>query len=199
MDTSSTATAASDGLERPVEIRDVSEVQGKQDAAAAVTVVIDELVSPSPAVVAGVAGVQLGCVLDQLVSPSPAVVAEVAGVQLGCILDTGAEASVIPSQIFHSLLKPRIGPLGKLDTAIKIIGIAGTEVPVEGYVQATVKIERQETTVGFLIIKTGQLEGRKKDFPVLLGCNALRHFVKDDYTGCSREFLSSDEECEYGG
>ena len=40
----------------------------------------------------------------RLISPSPRGTIQIAGIQVGCLYDTGAETSVIPSSIFHTLL-----------------------------------------------------------------------------------------------
>ena len=40
----------------------------------------------------------------ELVSQSPTAIAEVAGVKIGCVLDTGAEASIIPSDVLSQHL-----------------------------------------------------------------------------------------------
>lgn len=45
------------------------------------------------------------------VSPSPTVMAKIAGNEVGCVLDTGAETSIIPSDFFHEKIKPVLGLL----------------------------------------------------------------------------------------
>ena len=114
--------------------------------------------------------------------------AEIAGVELGCVLDTGAEASIIPSDVFHSAIEPSTGNADSLSTAMRIIGVTGTEVPVEGYIRARVRVEGREAMVGFLIIPSGHSGRRRQDFPVLLGCNALRALLHDDVQVASTEF-----------
>ena len=116
--------------------------------------------------------------VGELVSPSPSVMMEIAGVSVGCIIDTGAETSLIPSEVYHSLLEPILGPLGDLEFALRIKGVGNAYVPVEGYLEAEVTLQNRTAKVGFLVL-TDELAmvGRKKTHPILLGCNALKKFV----------------------
>ena len=109
-----------------------------------------------------------------LVSESPTAMAEVAGVKIGCVLDTGAEASIIPSDVFHSQLEAAVGEVSPFDLPVKIVGVGPTKVPVEGFVRTRVLVKGQEATVGFLIVQRESCGERQRDFPILLGCNALR-------------------------
>ena len=62
---------------------------------------------------------------------------QIAGIQVGCLYDTGAETSVIPSSIFHTQLKEKLGEdaMKKMDGLfMNVVGIGGLEVPIEGYV-----------------------------------------------------------------
>ena len=98
--------------------------------------------------------------------------------ELGCVLDTGAEASLIPSDVFHSQLKTQTGNVDQLGASMNIIGVTGTEIPVEGYVRARVKVEGREAVVGFLVVPQKSSGKRHQEFPVLLGCNALRALLQ---------------------
>ena len=116
--------------------------------------------------------------LKKLLSPSPTVIASIGGIQQGCVLDTGAEASLIPSTIFHGFLEEVLGPLQKLPTPLMVVGVAETEVPAEGYVMAPVEIDGQVAEIGFLVVGSWRPpSGRKRDHPILLGCNALKVFA----------------------
>ena len=125
-------------------------------------------------------------------SPSPTVRAEIAGVELGCVLDTGAEASIIPSDVFHSKLETSMGNIDCVGTSMRIIGVTGTEVPVEGYIRARVRVEGREAVVGFLIVPRKHNGTRRQDFPVLLGCNALRALLQDSLPTASEFQFAQD-------
>ncbi|KAJ8020637.1 hypothetical protein HOLleu_40281 [Holothuria leucospilota] len=124
----------------------------------------------------------------ELISPSPTGVIDLAGVKLGCVVDTGAEASIIPSDVFHTMLADAVGPIGKLTSSIKIIGVSGVEVPVEGYIEVPVNYKGFSARVGFLITPREMVGGkRQEEFPVLLGCNALKSLAggRGESTGFS--------------
>ena len=125
---------------------------------------------------------------ERLISPSPTVVAEIAGVELGCVLDTGAEASIIPSDVFHSQIETQTGNVDLLNAPMRIIGVTGTEVPVEGYVRARVRVGGREAMVGFLVVPRKSSGERRQKFPVLLGCNALRTLLEHDLADGEFEF-----------
>ena len=111
--------------------------------------------------------------------------AEVAGVQIGCVLDTGAEASIIPSDVFHSQLEAAVGEVSPFDSPVKIGGVGPTKVPVEGFVRIRILVKGQEATVGFLIVQRESCGKRQRDFLILLGCNALRalYFPSEEAQG----------------
>lgn len=109
-----------------------------------------------------------------LVSPSPTVMIKIAGVEIGCVIDTGAEASVIPSETFREYLEPVVGSLGSLDTSFNIVGFEGTEVPVEGYIRVPINIQGHDVVAGFLVTSAYPVRGRRREFPVLVGCNILK-------------------------
>lgn len=118
----------------------------------------------------------------ELVSESPTAIAEVAGVKIGCVLDTGAEASIIPSDVFHSQLQEAAGDVSPLKKLVKIVGVGPTKVPVEGFIRTRVLLNGKEASVGFLIVNRESCGARQKDFPILLGCNALRAFFPPEET-----------------
>ena len=138
---------------------------------------------------------------EMLISPSPRVVAEIGDVKVGCILDTGAEASLIPVQVYHSRLES-LGPIGKLESSVRIVGVEGRGIPVEGYVKATVKVNNHRAMVGFLVVDQEIIPGtRQEDYPVLLGCNALRAIMcqetnKDDFDITAQSMKMSQETSE---
>ena len=129
--------------------------------------------------------------VGELVSPSPSVMMEIAGVSVGCIIDTGAEASVIPAEVFSDLLEPSVGPLGKLGHSLSITGVAGTDVPVAGYIRAPISVLGREVVAGFLVTTDRlPLKGRSRDFPILLGCNVLKLLVEAVKDGEDHNFLN---------
>ncbi|PIK40424.1 putative transposon Ty3-I Gag-Pol polyprotein [Apostichopus japonicus] len=110
-----------------------------------------------------------------LLSPSPSGMLEIAGKEIGCILDTGAEASLIPADIFHSKLECVTGPMRRLSMKVRVVGFSGAEVPVEGYVRAPLTYHETSAEVGFLIVSPElAMTDRRAEIPVLLGCNALK-------------------------
>ena len=119
---------------------------------------------------------ELKDIKDTLVSASPTVMATIAGIQIGCVLDTGAEASVIPADVFKELLQPALGNLSSVSASVKIVGVSGTQIPVEGYIRTRVLIDGREAMVGFLVVPRESSGARHHDYPILLGCNALRAF-----------------------
>lgn len=132
-------------------------------------------------------GISTSTTVSNVVSPSPTELISIAGVELSCIIDTGAEASLIPSQIYHSKLEPVLGPLGSMEFAIKIKGVGNAPVPIEGYLETEVSMQGWTATVGFLVLPDDlALDGRKKNHPILLGCNALKKLASVPVEG--REF-----------
>lgn len=61
-----------------------------------------------------------------------------------------------------------------------ITGISGTEVPVEGYVRARVCIGDHEAMVGFLVGQKMSTDGKRQDFPILIGSNGLRPLLGEE-------------------
>lgn len=106
-------------------------------------------------------GISTSTTVSNVVSPSPTELISIAGVELSCIIDTVAEASLIPSQIYHSKLEPVFGPLGSMDFAIKIKGVGNAPVPIEGYLETEVSMQGRTVTVGFLVLSDDlALDGR---------------------------------------
>ena len=68
---------------------------------------------------------------QRLISPSPRGTMQIAGIHVGCVFDTGAETSVIPSSIFHSQLKQKLGGDAIKQTdglSMNVVGTGGLEV-----------------------------------------------------------------------
>ena len=80
-------------------------------------------------------------------------IATIAGVQIGSVLDTGAEASIIPADVFKKQLEPALGRFSPLNASVKIVGVSGTQIPVEGYVRTKISVDGREATVGFLVVR----------------------------------------------
>ena len=109
---------------------------------------------------------------NKLVAESPTATITLAGVQLGCILDTGAMTSLIPSVVYNELLKPRVGDLAPEHTYLKISGVDGEPLDVQGYVELPLEYGNCTVTASFLV--TNSVGKRGGAHPVLLGCNNLR-------------------------
>ena len=113
----------------------------------------------------------------RLISPSPRGTIQIAGIQIGCVYDTGAETSVIPSSIFHTQLKEKLGEdaMKKMDGLfMNVVGIGGLEVPIEGYVEVPVLIDGQTLKGSFLVTEDCVCRTVQSDHPILIGCNILR-------------------------
>ena len=91
-----------------------------------------------------------------------------------------SEVSIIPSDVFHSQFTAALGCTEKLGFLVKMPGISGTEVPVEGYVHARVCIGCHETMVGFLVGQKMSTDGKRQDFPILIGSNGLRPLLGEE-------------------
>eukprot|EP00057_Strongylocentrotus_purpuratus_P010055 XP_011664529.1 PREDICTED: transposon Ty3-I Gag-Pol polyprotein [Strongylocentrotus purpuratus] len=126
--------------------------------------------------------------VPSLVSTSPKSVVGIAGVPTGCILDTGAEASLIPVSYYEEQLKEVLGPLDGSGAGIRVVGINESRVPVIGYIHTFITLNGQSIDVGFLVINDEMHTKKKTDYPVLLGCNALRPVIR------RRAFKDDDED-----
>lgn len=94
-------------------------------------------------------------------------------------MDTGAEASLIPVMYYERKLKQKIGPLDGNGNRVKVVGVTGNVVPIMGYIRAPITVADRTAEVGFLIVKDGTCTNRRSDFPVILGCNALRAILQE--------------------
>ncbi|PIK46893.1 putative transposon Ty3-I Gag-Pol polyprotein [Apostichopus japonicus] len=63
-----------------------------------------------------------------------------------------------------------------LPVPLMVVGFGDEDVNVLGFVSAVVKIRERSSLVAFLIID-GQTSGRSEQYPILLGCNALKVLV----------------------
>ena len=82
------------------------------------------------------------------------------------IVCTGAEMSLIPSHFYHQFLE-RV-PLGD-----------GLEVPLEGYLVASLTVFGETFLAGFLVKSYPNSDSKEsKDSGILLGCNVLRKLAQ---------------------
>ena len=109
-----------------------------------------------------------------LVARSPTATVEIAGEEARCILDTGAEASLMPQKYYETHLRSKVGPLTEIRGGIQVSGVSGKDVPILGCVRVQVRACRHSADVGFLVVREGSLIERQEDYPIILGCNALR-------------------------
>ncbi|XP_041461804.1 uncharacterized protein K02A2.6-like [Lytechinus variegatus] len=114
----------------------------------------------------------------ETVRESPKAIVKIAGVETGCILDTGAESSLVPLSYYERYLEGIIGDLEGTDSGLRVTGISGA-VPIVGYFRAPVTANGKTDKVGFLVIKD-VVPCKRKEYPVLLGSNALYSFVGDE-------------------
>ena len=115
----------------------------------------------------------------QLVAQSPTATITIGGVATDCILDTGAEASLIPARYYKEELESAIGHLDGNGSGVKVVGVTDSVVPILGYIRAPVGVGDKTTDVGFLIIQDETMTNRRSQFPVILGCNALREILQN--------------------
>lgn len=64
--------------------------------------------------ISGITDDQNDDIMAFLILTSAIVMATIEGVGLGCVLDTGAEASLIPSDVIYQQLELKVGPLREL-------------------------------------------------------------------------------------
>ncbi|KAJ8031755.1 hypothetical protein HOLleu_25059 [Holothuria leucospilota] len=92
-------------------------------------------------------------IVSDVISSSPTAEIAIAGIKLGCVLDTGAETSLIPSSVDHSRMKTELGPLGNLEFTLKLRGVSGVDVPIEGFLKGD--SSNLEITEGCVIVDNG--------------------------------------------
>lgn len=122
-------------------------------------------------------------VLSQLTSPSPTATVEIAGISFGCVLDTGAETSLMPASLYEKYFSG-IGSPGIVGDFFKVIGASGLEVPIDGYILVPLTVFGVTIDhCGFLIQRDSEMkmEGRRAEFPVILGCNILRKLSQSKF------------------
>lgn len=113
-------------------------------------------------------------VIGGLLGPVPTTEIVIGGKNVGCILDTGSETSLISSSFFHEHLPGLEEQSGPVGSYIKLVGVADVEVPVEGYFRSKICLFGVELEAAFLIKRDhGPLSGRRRQFPVIIGCNIL--------------------------
>ncbi|XP_041472249.1 uncharacterized protein LOC121421569 [Lytechinus variegatus] len=168
----------------------------------------------SPSVrVSGIGNAKSSVLTQKLISHSPRGKVRFKDVKLGCVFDTGAEASIIPSSVFHSQLQNLDCGLQQHDGLfVNVVGVGGVEVPVEGYVEVPITIEGQDLVGSFLVIHDEVGRSAQCEHPILLGCNILRQLpfkmmesvlsqsfkpkegCGDELAGCSTHISVSSEE-----
>ena len=93
------------------------------------------------------------------------------------IVCTGAEMSLIPSHFYHQFLE-RV-PLGDGGAFLKVVGANGLEVPLEGYLVASLTVFGETFLAGFLVKSYPNSDSKEsKDSGILLGCNVLRKLAQ---------------------
>ena len=113
--------------------------------------------------------------LSQLVHESPRAEIKLAGVPVTCVLDTGAETSLISGSFFRKNLAQKVSGVKPVGTFLKVFGVGGLQVPVEGYVKIPLSVNVHDVAAHFLVVSDsaeGELLDRKRG-SVLLGCNVL--------------------------
>ena len=111
----------------------------------------------------------------KLIAPSPSANIEIGGKIVPCILDTGAETSLISSTFYHQHLAGETGALGTVGTLLRVYGANNLEIPIEGYLDTTIRVLGSSVDASFLVMSDqSSLTERRKEFPILLGCNVLR-------------------------
>ena len=92
--------------------------------------------------------------VDRLVARNPSCVITIGGKDIGCIIDTGAEASIIPSSLYHTQLKDNVGELHQPDGIfLSVVGVGGIQVPIDGYIEVPIEVRGQKLLGSFLVVK----------------------------------------------
>ncbi|XP_071964111.1 uncharacterized protein [Antedon mediterranea] len=116
--------------------------------------------------------------VDRLVAKSPCGDVEIGGIMLGCIFDTGAEASIIPSSLYHDKLKKNLGELQPASGIfLNVIGVGGIEIPIKGYIEVPIEVNGQNLMGSFLVVSDQSCTQKDTKYPLVIGCNILRHLV----------------------
>ena len=85
----------------------------------------------------------------KLIASSPTATIDIAGVPAACVLDTGAVTSLVSAQFYRSHLATKVGSLQEVGTFVKLVGVNGLAVPVDGYLEAPVEMFGQKFTASF--------------------------------------------------
>ena len=124
-----------------------------------------------------------GLNIPGLVAESPTATIMIAGEEANCILDTGAEASLMPQRYYETHLLNKIGPLEEAKEGIRVSGVSGKNIPILGFLRARVEARNHSADVGFLVVREGILTKRQEEYPIILGCNALRVLLQGGSEG----------------
>jgi hypothetical protein len=109
--------------------------------------------------------------LSELLAPCPAVSLSVSGRSLKCIVDTGAEASVIPFDVYDSELSSV--PLYPIHNAIALKGANDLPIPIAGFVcLPSVMCHGHAITNACFLVR--QPSASKSSPVILLGNNIIR-------------------------
>ena len=125
--------------------------------------------------------------MPDFVAASPTAIVRIAGVETKCILDTGAEASLMPQAYYEEHLLHKIGNLEGAKEGIRVSGVSGSDIPILGFLKTRVEACGNSADVGFLVVREGILTKRQEEFPIILGCNALRVLLQGENGDGSRQ------------
>ena len=117
---------------------------------------------------------------EKLISSSPTAEIVMGGVTTRCVLDSGAETSLVTSSFYEEHLVNEVGSLRPVGRFIRLMGANDLDIPIKGYLEIPITIFGSTFTACFMVRDSSSVGSteRRKQYPVLLGCNILRTLAK---------------------
>lgn len=106
-------------------------------------------------------------VIDELVAKSPMMTVFFGVKGIVCPMDTGAQATLLPHQIFSNVLGHKLEELKPLPPGFRVVGANQLDIPILGYCFISIVLGCRRVRAGFMITDVGSGTN------VIIGCNIL--------------------------
>ena len=88
----------------------------------------------------------------KLLASCPSASILVAGARADCVLDTGAVTSLVSAEFYREHLAKKLGNLDEVGGFVRLVGVNGESVPVDGYLETSVELFGQKFVASFLVL-----------------------------------------------
>ena len=114
--------------------------------------------------------------MERLMGECPTAMVSIAGVPVECILDTGAETSLISDKFYFEQLESKTGGMDAEGRFVTVVGANDLSIPIVGVLDVPLEVCGRSVQACLLVKQENRVcsSGRRKKYPILLGCNVLR-------------------------